>query len=134
VVWGARVVGKQRGTSTSAYLAEGRRLPRYTKERPIRIKADLEAYSQSSHTYVISNWPCEDDSTVTNSLNGYISGASNFLANESAQVRCMAELRHKSGLRRIFGADKILPQIVRYLSERPPLGALNLQYRNLSYQ
>jgi ankyrin repeat protein len=72
------LLSKRQQTQLNARLS-------YLKERLIRIKTNLETYSQSSHTYVASNWAYEDDSMITKNLNGYISGASNFLANASAK-------------------------------------------------
>jgi len=72
------LLSKRQQTQLNARLS-------YLKERLIRIKTNLETYSQSSHTYVASNWAYEDDSMMTKNLNGYISGASNFLANASAK-------------------------------------------------
>ena len=72
------ILSKRQQTQLNARLS-------HLKERLIRIKTNLETYSQSSHTYVASNWAYEDDSMMTKNLNGYISGASDFLANASAK-------------------------------------------------
>lgn len=55
----------------------------YLDERLARIKSSLDVYSQSTIKYVAASWTKEDDSKMSENLNGCISAAQNFLLKAS---------------------------------------------------